>query len=246
VAAIDRLKAPHAAAVREQQFAETALANIAGDLADALLGTPDDATAAIEANTTQAKAAAEVARTAGISVELINATEKQLGIDLDDIIRGGYDQLLKHLNGTLQDAYAKSRKLGLRGIHDAEQAIESGKADAWSTMLQLRTIVFHVRAAQSMIVERLGSHETLQRTNTFGLLRNYGELWPARFGGQARDRWGREDTAAPWPTTNGDVSPVDLHAWILDNPEAEPWVPTAAELSAAVKAARAALQEQDA
>ncbi|WP_248760226.1 hypothetical protein [Pseudarthrobacter sp. SSS035] len=243
VAAVEALKAPHAAAVREQTFAKTALDNIAGDLADALLGTPDDAPAAIEASTTQATAAADAARTTATAVELIEATEKQLGIDLDDIIRSGYDRILKHLNGILQDDYAKSRKLGLRGIHDAEQAIEAGKADAWSAMLEIRANIFHVRAAQSSIVGRLGSHETVQRINTFGLLANYAELWPGWFESQAGARWGREDITPPWPTIRGDIDPAELHAWILDTPDAEPWVPTSAELTAAVKAAEQAARE---
>lgn len=251
VSAVDGLKAPHAAAARAQQDAAATLATIAADLAETLLETPTEhAAAAIEASTTEAAAATEAARMAAAAVELIEAAEKQLGIELDNIIRSGYDRLLKHLNGTLQDAYAKSRQLGLHGIHDAEQAIEAGKADAWSAMLEHRTTVFHIRAAQSSIVGRLGSHETLQRLSTFGLLANYAELWPGWYGGQARDRWGREDTAAPWPTRNGNIDPAELHAWILDHPDAKPWVPTAAQLAAAVKeaeaTARAAHAEQDA
>jgi hypothetical protein len=251
--AIEALKRPLADAIAARENAEYATAGIAEGLIGALMAGPagGEVAAVIEAGASAAAQEDEIARAAAAKVKVIEAAEKQLGIELDDIIRNGYDRLLKHLNGTLKDAYAKSRKLGLHGIHDAEQAIEAGKASEWSTMLELRTTVFHIRAAQSSIVGRLGSHETLQRVGTFGLLANYSELWPGWFESQAGARWGREDITPPWPTErDGSIDPAELHAWILDNPEAEPWVPTAAEQAAAVKAAeqaaRAALTEQDA
>ncbi|MDI3211699.1 hypothetical protein [Arthrobacter sp. AL12] len=251
VNAVEGLKAPLVAAVRAQHEATATHAGIAAALAETMLDTPATETpGVIAASTSAAAAATDQARTAAAGIQIIEAAEKQLGIELDNIIRRGYDQLLSHLNGTLKDAYTQSRKLGLHGIHDAEQAIEAGKADEWSAMLKHRATIFHIRAAQTMLVERLGSHESLQRVGTFGLLANYAELWPGWYGGTARDRWAREDTAAPWPTRNGDTDPAALHAWILDHDDAEPWVPTAAQLTAAVKtaeaAARAAQAKQDA
>jgi hypothetical protein len=250
--AIEALKVPLAEANAAREAADSATAWLASGLTGALLGTTEDAAAVIEASTNEADKAEDKARTAAAAVKLIEAAERQLGIELDDIIRSGYDRILKHLNGTLKDAYTKSRKLGLRGIHDAEQAIEAGKADAWSTMLELRTTIFHTRTAQSTIVGRLGSHETIQRLNTFGTLENYADLDPTFLQRRTSARWGNEQLTAPWPTMgDGQPDPVGMHAWILDNPAAQPWVPTEAQLTAAIKeaelAARAAAHvEQDA
>lgn len=253
VAAVNGLKALHAAAARAQQDAEASLAAIASGLAEALLleSPSGNVAATVETSTSEAADATDQARKAAAAVALMDAAEKLLGIELDNIIRTGKDRLLRHLNDTLQDAYAKSRKLGLRGIHDAEHAIEEGKADEWAEMLKHRTTVFQIRTAQSDIIGRLGSLENIQRLSTFGTLENYAELDPTFLQRRTSARWGNEQLTAPWPTMgDGQPDPVEMHAWILDNPDAQPWVPTEAELAAAVKAAeataRAAHAEQDA
>ncbi|GAA3681953.1 hypothetical protein GCM10023081_20060 [Arthrobacter ginkgonis] len=249
--AMEALKAPLAQAKTAQQDAQDAAAHLAATLAsDLLTAEPADAQATIEAGTTEAARAAENVRTAEATVKLLEAAEQHLGTELDTIIQGGYNQLLRHLNGTLQDAYAESRQLGLHGIENAEDAITAGKTDEWRRMVELRTLVFRIRDAQGTIVGRLGTHDAIQKLKTFAALRNYAELWPAWLEVGRGSVWGRENLTPPWPTVNGDPEPVGLHAWILDHPEAEPWVPTDAELAATVKDAKAAAlathAEQDA
>lgn len=238
--AMEAIKAPLTAARTERQDAESTAALIAATLGDHLLTAPAaDAAEEIETSSRQAAQAADAEFTAAARVKLLEATEQRIGAELDRIILSSRDKLLRHLDGTLKDAYRKSWALGLHGIHDAEAAINAGKADDWRTMLELRTIVFQIRDAQSLIAGRLGGHEHIQRVKTFGTLANYAELWPGWLEGANGQQWGRQDTTAPWPTTNGEADPAELHAWILENPQAEPWVPTEAELLAAVKEATA-------
>jgi hypothetical protein len=208
-------------------------------LAEILLkSTAAEAPALIEAQTTEAIKAEDELWAAKARFNLINRAEYEVGAGLDNIIRGGRDQVLRHLDRTLKDAYKKSRALGLQGIHDADEAITAGKADEWRAMLELRTIVFQVRDAQVNIISRLGSHDAFQRVRTFGTLENYAELWPGWLEGARGPQWGRQGTTPPWPTDKGEADPAELHAWILNNPQAEPWVPTEAQLLNAVKTAQ--------
>lgn len=240
VNALDALKAPRAAATAAQQDANAKLANVTGSLADTLLKTPaTKAAGVIESRTAEAAAATEAARKAAASVTLIDTVEERLGTGLDDIVRPAADHILAHLNGTVQDAYARSRELGLQGIADAEQAIAAGKAAEWAEMIALRTTIFHARAAQSTITGRLGSIESIQRLTTFGLLANYAELFPGWHERLVSAKYGNEDLMPPWPlmADGTSIDPIEMHQWILDNPEAEPWVPTTVELAHAIKTA---------
>lgn len=240
--AMEALKAPLGQARTELHDAQSTASLIAATLADRLLTvTAAEAAEEIETSAREASQAADTEFTASAKVKLLEAAEQQIGTELDRIIRGGYDKLLRHLNGALQDAYRRSWALGLRGIEDAEAAIAAGKADEWATMVNLRTTIFHIRDAQLRLVSQLGSHEAFQRVRTFGTLRNYGQLFPAWLEVQRGKQWGRQDLTAPWPTEqDGTPVPAELHAWILDNPEtAEPWIPTDTELMTAVKTAQA-------
>ena len=236
--AAEAIKAPLAKSRTELQEAQATAEQLADMLAIVLLSGTTEAAEEIENSSSNAAQAADAEFAAAAKIKLLEAAEQRIGTELDQIISTGRDKILRHLNTALQDAYRKSRALELRGIHDAEDAISADKADEWAEMIKLRTTVFQIRDAQALIVGRLGSHEAVQQYKSFGLIRNYAELWPSWLEARSGAQWGRENIRAPWPTTAaGDIDPVEFHAWILANADAEPWVPTDAELLAAVKEA---------
>lgn len=253
VHALDALAPALTAATKAQAEAQAVLDGISASLAETLTSVaPDNAARAIEDHGAKADEAGAAANRAAAHVAFLTAAETKLGQELDSIINACSDRVLRHLNRTLQEAYEESWALGLEGIHDAEDAISAGKAEAWQKMIELRAVVYQCRTAQSDIIGRLGSLENMQHLSTFGTLRDYANVDPMFLRRRNSARWGTEHLNAPWPIQgkDGRVDPADMHAHILDHPDSKPWIPTERELAAAVKEAlqeaRAAMQKEEA
>ncbi len=185
----------------------------------------------LPAQAAQAEAAFRGSRAVFEALELAG---RELAASLNTMVRHqGADAVRRHLHGQLVDILAevKDQADTVRDVPDAETAIVLGKVEQWQACTSLLGRYSEVRAAQRLFDQKClnqlppNYEQASLIGNTLEVFPDWGYfaaglLTPDADGGR------RVIPEAPWP-----AHPQGFLLWLAES-DAQPWVPTAAELTA--------------
>lgn len=183
----------------------------------------------------KAHQARTVNETAEAGLQVLDSVEQRLSDRLVAQVQDARDTMLCDLHRAVVDLIGEARRLQLADVKDADQAIADGRADEWAAMSRLRDRYKVLRHAQQSIVALDREGTARQYHGTFAWIRNYADLYPDWLAGGRDDGGIRYGVTAPWPDDE-----AGRFRWLVDTADAEPWVPTPAELEAVVTGARTA------
>lgn len=151
----------------------------------------------------------------------------------DTLLMDGLPTMCGALNDDLQRIYGEMREL-LPAPSTADQAIVEGTVAQFKTMTALRAEYFQIRAAQKHLLASgisRNDDEVFQHLSKgwpiIAHASGLGAVWPKL---PEWHKYGREQVAGgqlvkltpPWPDPDSEA----FLDWLLDHPEAGPWVPT--------------------
>lgn len=160
---------------------------------------------------------------------LFEAIAQSLLAERDALIHAASDQLLTELNTQLLEIVEEFRKVS--AVPDAASAARTGQIDSWRAKDEALKRYANLRQAQRTILGRwnLDTYDMCE----YGFIKNSHDCWEdpkdhIAFLGRATRRDGRRVVRTPYPSD--ELAHAEWLTWIVNNPAAEPWVPTIAEL----------------
>lgn len=178
-------------------------------------------------------AAAAAERAFMIAHDNLSGLYARLVSERDTLLMDGLPTMCGALNDDLQRIYGEMRELR-PAPSTAEQAIAEGKVAQFKKMTALRAEYFQIRAAQKHLLASgisRNDDEVFQHLSKgwpiIAHASGLGAVWPKL---PEWHKYGKEQVAGgrlvkltpPWPDPDSEA----FLDWLLDHPEAGPWVPT--------------------
>lgn len=183
---------------------------------------------------------------------VLSSIEARLTNERDNLIHRQTDTALDFLRERLTSALGEARELldslTRSGVHSLDVAARAGEAQVndWFRFEKLASDYTDIRQAQLKLCREHnhGGAEGYAVVQRVGELRNRDNLWHADQDG--RDP--RSFTPPPWPHTDPSKGlpdyGIEYLRWLVTTPEAEPWLPSLAQLRTEFDAANERYQER--